>query len=131
AYHNADRIISAPRRTGRKSPRPHARIRFAVEHIVGPEIAWSTPVDEGRRDATIFRLIVKLHLERFSEEEVLERALDLARRCSPPFDEDEVRSKVKRVFHPEPMTPEVKARIEAQRAAKREARGPVEVQFRD
>jgi len=125
------RVMRPHRRTGRKSPGRPARLRFAVEHIVGPEIAWSTPVDEGRRDATIFRLIVKLHLERFSEEEVLERALDLARRCSPPFDEDEVRSKVKRVFHPEPMTPEVKARIEAQRAAKREARGPVEVQFRD
>src|SRR5437879_5159496 len=59
------RVMRPHRRTGRKSPGRPACLRFAVEHIVGPEIAWSIPVDEGRRDVAIFHLIVKLHRERF------------------------------------------------------------------
>src|SRR5207244_661316 len=107
------------------------RLHFTVEHIVGPVLQWTLPATEGHRDVTIYRFIVKLHSERFSEAEVLARALDLARRCNPPFDEDEVQGKVKRIFHPEPMTFEVRARIEGQRAAQREASEPVEVGLRD
>ena len=58
--------------------------------------------------------------QRFSEAEVLAQALDLARRCNPPFDEDEVRRKVKRIFHPEPMTRDIRARLESQRAVRPE-----------
>ena len=119
------------RRTGRKSPGRPTRLHFTVEHIVGPVLQWTLPATEGHRDVTIYRFIVKLRSERFSEDEVLARALDLARRCNPPFDENEVRRKVKRVFYPEPMTCEVRARIEGQRVAQREASEPIEVRLRN
>ncbi len=119
------------RKTGRKSSGRPARLRFTVEHIVGPALQWTVPANEGHRDLTVYRFVRKLHEERFSEDQALEQALDLARRCNPPFDEEEVRRKVERVFHPQPMTTEVETRMEAQRMAKRTSREPVEVAFRD
>ncbi len=115
------------RRTGRRPTGRPVRLHFRVEHILPPRSQWGLPAREGRRDLTVYRFVRELHDSKFTEAEALAEALDLASRCAPPFDEEEVHRKVHRAYHPEPMDSATKAAL---KATKREPSANIPVRFR-